>query len=176
MCIYSVTCTSFPSLVSSKLIPNKKYGCPDINPLIRCIWNYQQCNIETNESCVQSKICCPTECGSSCKVPTYIKPSPIEGCPSYNADIRCIWFNEQCNDSDKLCPAGSICCGDNCGTFCVNQKKQCKCKPNPVKGCPAIDSSVQCIWFNEQCNETDKPCGAGSICCANSCGTSCIRQ
>lgn len=105
-------------------------------------------------------------------------PKPVKGCPAVDTTIQCIWFNEQCNESDKRCPDGSICCGDNCGTFCVDTENKCKPKPKPkpVKGCPKVDDNIQCIWFNEQCNDADKRCPAGSICCGNNCGTSCIKQ
>lgn len=173
--MYSTAC-KFSFSVSSKKIPNEKYGCPDLNPLIRSYWKFQLCNVETNQACTEPKICCPTEFGSSCKVPTYIKPSPIAGCPPINTDIVCVWYNETCNNIDNPCPAGSVCCGDNCGTWCVEQKKQCGCKPKPVKRCPPVDTSIQCIRFDEQCNDTDKRCPLGSSCCGSSCGTVCIKQ
>ncbi len=157
-----------------KTIPNEVYGCPDINPLIQCVWFNKECDTETNQPCHGWSICCPNECGTSCKVPSYIEPSPIRGCPPINTSLRCFWLNEQCNQSDKRCPIGSVCCGDNCGTWCVDKRQ--RCKPNPVKGCPLIDTAVQCIWFNEQCNDTDKPCPSDSICCGNNCGTSCIKK
>lgn len=156
------------------MVPNEVYGCPPLNPLIQCIRFDKQCETENNSPCSGAQICCPSECGTSCKTPTYMKPSPIRGCPAYNEDIRCIWYNEQCNNSDKRCPSDSICCGDNCGTFCVD--RNAKCKPNPSKGCPSVDTTIQCIWFNEQCNDTDKRCPADSICCGNSCGTSCVKR
>lgn len=93
-----------------------KPGCVPLDPRINCVWYNNRCDTKTNQPCRGTQICCPNECGTSCRIP--IRQSPIK-CPPINKGIVCVWFNEQCNYTDKLCPLGSICCKDNCGSFCV---------------------------------------------------------
>nr|QKV49753.1 antileukoproteinase [Blarina brevicauda] len=94
------------------------------------------------------------------------------GCPPVDKNVRCIWYNEQCQ-SDWQCPEKQKCCRNNCGTSCsdpVELPTQAREKPGQ---CPQVYG--ECMMLNppNYC-ETDGQCQGNLKCCKGMCGKSCV--
>ncbi len=48
-------------------------------------------------------------------------------------------------------------------------------EPQSVNTCPPYNKDERCVsWFFRECDDIDKPCVTNALCCAHTCGTSCV--
>jgi len=76
------------------------------------------------------------------------------------------------------CGPSQMCCPTACSMECVKIPVFPPIKPPtlPPKGvCPVPNPNIQCIWYNEQCNEVDKKCNSNQVCCKDQCGSKCVN-
>ncbi len=99
-------------------------------------------------------------------------PGALLSCGEVCVDAR--FDLENCGMCGTACAAGEVCSQGKCGVECSGGTSKCEVPASPDPGAP---TTVRCVDLNvdsAHCGGCGLVCGAGNVCSAGKCGSSCV--